>query len=121
MWGNSVGPWHFYTHPGSGFHASGAMSAEDSLNSDVEIMSRKPAPRACSSRSPAVKVVVNRRDVVGTASRTAVRKHTNTVKQRTRTRGALWAALWLAQLMLLRGALGEQSGGGTGAGCSSGS
>ena len=121
MCGRSIGPWHFYTHPGSGLHASGAMSAKDSLNSDVEIMSRKAAPRACSSRSHTVKVVVNRRDDVALAYRTAVRKHTNTVKQKTRTRGALWAAVWLAQLRLLRGAAGGPSNGGTGEGCSSGS
>ena len=38
--GSAIGPWHLYTHPGSGLHASGGVGAELTFNPVVEILMR---------------------------------------------------------------------------------
>ena len=45
MCGSAIGPWHLYTHPGSGLHAYGAMGAERTFKSVVEIVQNR---RRCS-------------------------------------------------------------------------
>ena len=34
--GSAIGPWHLYTHPGSGLHASGGVGAERTLNPAID-------------------------------------------------------------------------------------
>ena len=36
MYGHAIGPRHLYMHPGRWLHASGALSAERTLNSAID-------------------------------------------------------------------------------------
>ena len=79
-------------HPGRWLHASGALSAERTLNSVIDISLRSPCADCSINRRVVVEVVVSRRDDVDLGCRTAPRTHSNTVKQKERVRAAFCGA-----------------------------
>ena len=87
--GHATGPRDLYIHPGSGQHGSIQQSGERTFNLAVNILMRKPHAESLQRASAEVGEVANRRVAVDLGHGAAVRKHSNTVKQKGRVRTAL--------------------------------